>query len=294
MASLSNLSNVATFDCPTLQRLNVDASSIDTASPLQLSNKWLSAFEVSMSNDDLDSLLLLFHEHGYWKDILTLTWDLRTIRGHPSIRRMLDARLAATGLSAFHLLEDATRGPAIIKPLPGLVFVRFCFEFETKHGKGTAIAFLVPTSNDGTWKAWSLLTRLDSLKAHPEKVSPSEVQRFYPKRTRIRQIGVLRARLSHQESWEDRRRRETNFDDGDPTVLVVGAGHCGLEVAARLTHLGVPTLVIDKNQRVGDNVRLAMHLSRHAKVTCGSGGHGTRPYTFMTRSVSRSVNACAI
>lgn len=172
--------NVAPFDCPTLQCLNVDASSIDAASPLELSNKWLSAFEASISNEDLGSLLALFNEHGYWKDVLTLTWDLRTIRGHPSIRRMLDARLAVTGLSAFRPIEDAIRGPAIIKPLPNLVFVRFCFEFETKHGKGTAVAFLVPTSNGGTWKAWSLLTRLDSLKAHPEKVRLSRVPEFYP------------------------------------------------------------------------------------------------------------------
>lgn len=100
----------------------------------------------------------------------------------------------------------------------------------------------------------------------------------------------MRARCSPHESWEDRRRREIDFDDGDPTVLVVGAGHCGLEVAARLTYLGVPTLVIDRNQRIGDNVRsMMMRLFRHAEVICGSGGHGTRRYVFMTRFVSRSV-----
>lgn len=99
----------------------------------------------------------------------------------------------------------------------------------------------------------------------------------------------MRAHPEHHESWEDRRRREIDFDDGDPTVLVVGAGHCGLEMAARLTYLGVPTLVIERNQRVGDNVRLTMHPSRHAKVMCNSGGHDTRHYIFMIRFVSRSV-----
>ncbi|KAG6374715.1 hypothetical protein JVT61DRAFT_4085 [Boletus reticuloceps] len=160
---------------------------------------------------------------------------MRTIRGHPSIKRMLDVRLAATGLSAFQLIKDEIHGPMIIKPLPDLVFIRFCFDFETKHGKGIAVAFLVSTSN-GTWKAWSLLTRLGSLKAYPEK------------------IGTLHSRPSHHESWEDQRRQEFEFDEGDPTVLVIGAGHCGLQVAARLTYLSVPTLVIDKNQRVGNNV----------------------------------------
>lgn len=105
----------------------------------------------------------------------------------------------------------------------------------------------------------------------------------------VSQAGVLRPRFSHQQSWEDRRRHEIDFDYGDPTVLVIGAGHSGLEVAARLTYLGVPTLVIDRNQRIGDNVRFRMHPSTHAKVTCGSGGHDTRRYAFMTRFVSRYV-----
>ncbi|KAF8128629.1 hypothetical protein EV363DRAFT_1451618 [Boletus edulis] len=227
-------SNATPFDCPTLQHLNVDPSTIDTASPLELSNKWLSAFEASVSNEEIDSLILLFHEHGFWKDILTLTWDMRTIRGHPSIKRMLDARLAATGLSAFQLIKDEIRGPMIIKPLPDLVFIRFCFDFETKHGKGIAVAFLVSTSN-GTWKAWSLLTRLGSLKAYPEKLCVPV--------SRTTKVGRTNAD------------KKLNLMMAIQLVLVIGAGHCGLEVAARLTYLGVPTLVIDRNQRVGDNWR---------------------------------------
>ena len=72
---------------------------------------------------------------------------------------------------------------------------------------------------------------------------------------------MLRPRLSDHEDWEGRRRREIDFDDGDPTVLIIGAGHCGLEVAARLTYLGVSTLVVERNQRVGDNVRATVHPS---------------------------------
>ena len=50
--------------------------------------------------------------------------------------------------------------------------------------------------------------------------------------------------------------RETAFLEKDPTVLIVGAGHSGLELAAHLGQLDVSTLVIDKNPRVGDNVPL--------------------------------------
>ncbi|KAG6379327.1 hypothetical protein JVT61DRAFT_11786 [Boletus reticuloceps] len=69
------------------------------------------------------------------------------------------------------------------------------------------------------------------------------------------QIGLLRRHTAEHGTWEERRCREVDLADGDPTVLVIGAGHSGLEVAARLKYLGVPHLVIEKKARVGDNWR---------------------------------------
>ena len=51
------------------------------------------------------------------------------------------------------------------------------------------------------------------------------------------------------------RRLEVPFKGADLTVLVIGGGHSRLEVAARLKVLDVPTLVIKKNKRIGDNWR---------------------------------------
>jgi putative flavoprotein involved in K+ transport len=47
------------------------------------------------------------------------------------------------------------------------------------------------------------------------------------------------------ENWLDRRNRARAYADRDPAVLVVGAAQAGLSVAARLTLLGVDTLVVD-------------------------------------------------
>ena len=51
------------------------------------------------------------------------------------------------------------------------------------------------------------------------------------------------------------------FSSNDPTVLVIGAGHSGLEIAARLKYIGVPTLIVDRKPRVGDNVRPCFNLN---------------------------------
>src|SRR5262249_60885783 len=41
----------------------------------------------------------------------------------------------------------------------------------------------------------------------------------------------------------------------DPVVLVVGGGQAGLSIAARLTQLQIDTLIVDREQRIGDNWR---------------------------------------
>jgi len=64
--------------------------------------------------------------------------------------------------------------------------------------------------------AWTLLTALEELKGREKKAAP---------------------------------------EAGDPAVLVVGGGQAGLSIAARLSRLGVDTLVVDRWPRVGDNWR---------------------------------------
>ncbi len=56
-------------------------------------------------------------------------------------------------------------------------------------------------------------------------------------------------------NWLEERRDEREFVGRDPQVVVVGAGQAGLTIAARLTQLGVSTLIVEKNDRVGDNWR---------------------------------------
>ena len=69
---------------------------------------------------------------------------------------------------------------------------------------------------------------------------------------------------NHGDDWLEDRKQELEFAISEPAVVVIGAGHCGLEMAARLQYLGVPTLVVDKHPRVGDSWRvrydaLALH-----------------------------------
>jgi cation diffusion facilitator CzcD-associated flavoprotein CzcO len=205
-------------------------------SATDVATAWFEAFSSAVTSSDIAAILDLFLDDGFWKDILALTWDIRTIEGRDAIKNLLDHRLAPTGLRDLRLSHEPLRAPELQQIVPNLVLLRLCFAFETKVGKGTAVCYLAPAPGS-KWKAYSLFTCLESLNDFPE------------------QIGPLRKRTIEHGTWEEKRRQEVELVNGDPTVIVVGAGHTGLEVAARLKYLGIPHLVIDKKARVGDNWR---------------------------------------
>ena len=103
---------------------------------------------------------------------------------------------------------------------------------------------------DGSWLAATLVLALDSVDSHPE--------RHQSARPSGKNHGPVRDRLSWSEGLDP------DFVTQEPAVLILGAGHNGLMLAARLRSLGVPALIVEQNQRVGDNWRkryssLALH-----------------------------------
>jgi hypothetical protein len=121
------------------------------------------------------------------------------------------------------------------RPWPDVAWIQGMFEFETDVGLASGIFRLVPTANE-EWKGHCIFTNLEDLKGFPEK------------------IGPLR-NPDPNHKWVEDRRRESDFKDRAPVVVIVGGGHSGLALAARLKYLDVPTLVIETNPRIGDNWR---------------------------------------
>ncbi|KAG2364038.1 hypothetical protein BDR07DRAFT_1482899 [Suillus spraguei] len=219
---------------PTLDRLGVtDPSNVSSS---EVATEWLSAFSAAITQNNTAAVAGLFLENGFWKDVVALTWDLRTFEGRKDIKRLLDARLTATGLHDLCLLQEPLKEPVLQKVDHDLVWLRFCFGFATKHGKGTRsfISFPFQIQSGRPTCGFTFL--------HEHLLTMGK-------------LGPLRNSEAEHGGWEEKRQQETDFSNGDPTVIVIGAGHTGLETAARLKYIGVPTLVIEKKPRVGDSWR---------------------------------------
>ncbi|GBE79335.1 hypothetical protein SCP_0205330 [Sparassis crispa] len=221
------------FQLPTLDRLKAEVPA--SVVPLDIARRWLGDFTNALRSQPV-LLGPLFLEDAFWRDLLALSWDFRSIQSSANIAKYLDAHISSSGLRSLTLCEDSLWAPVLRTPYPDLALLQLSFRFETAAGAGTGTCRLVPIES-GEWKAYTIFTCLETLHGFPER------------------IGSLRDRDMYQASWEDTRRAGLEFADGRPAVVIIGAGHCGLELAARLKAIGVRTLVVEKSPRVGDNWR---------------------------------------
>ena len=223
---------------PTLDRLGATVSpSVDVK---KVATEWFNAFSLALSDSSQSDISTLFIPEAFWRDMLALTWDFRTFSSLPLITDFVKARIPSVHPTSFKLREDKYT-PGLQQPYADIAWIQLIFDFETDVGTAMGIARLVPTAS-GEWKAHCVFTNLEDLKGFPE------------------QIGSLRNQLPNHGEWEGQRQREVEFigEDGstkEPTVLIVGGGQSGLDLAARLKSLNVSVLVVERNKRIGDNWR---------------------------------------
>ncbi|GAB7529605.1 NAD(P)/FAD-dependent oxidoreductase [Pseudomonas sp. 3A(2025)] len=192
---------------------------------------WVEHVAEHLARRDLDAALALFNEECYWRDLVLFSWNLVTLEGKPAIRDMLEQRLEQTRPEHWQLEGEATLGDGVIEGWISL-------ETATARGKGYV------RLRDG--KCWTLLTSMRELKGFEEPAGR--------RRPQGAQHGHGHA---DKRNWLERRQDEHAAlgTTTQPFCLIVGGGQGGLGLAARLKRLNVPTLIIDKAERPGDQWR---------------------------------------
>ncbi|WP_141786725.1 flavin-containing monooxygenase [Ornithinicoccus hortensis] len=205
-----------------------------TTGPQQVADDWFAAFESALTAGDVDAAADLFATESYWRDLIAFSWNITTVEHPDGVRDLLEHTLGHTGPHGFATSEPPAEEGGVTTAW---------FTFETEVGRGQGLARLI--EEDGRTKAWTFLTTLYELKGHEE-----------PRRDR-RPMGAEHGATKDRVTWLERRRAE---DEGfgtttQPYVLVVGGGQGGIALGARLRQLGVPSLVVDKHARPGDQWR---------------------------------------
>lgn len=205
-------------------------------SPQERVDAWLSAFETALATRDIERATGMFAVDGFWRDLVSFTWNLKTLEGRAAIGDMLENRLAGTDPSGFRTRETPTDdGDGVVSAF---------IEFETAAGRGDGHLRL-KGSDDGADTAWTLLTTLQELKGHEEAKGATRV------------LGAVHGSDPDTRSWAERRLDEELAlgHSEQPYTLVIGGGQGGIALGARLRQLGVPAIVVDKHERPGDQWR---------------------------------------
>ena len=200
-----------------------------TAPTKELSD-WLTEFGAALERGDIDNATAMFAEESYWRDLVSFTWNIKTVEGRAEIADMLGAQLEHVKPSGFTLVGEANEADGVTDGW---------FDFETEVGRGHGHVRL----RDG--QCWTLLTTLVELKGHEE-----------PRRT-ARPKGVEHGAFKERQSWLERKQADETAlgSTVQPYAVIIGGGQGGIGLGARLKQLGVPTIIIEKNPRPGDSWR---------------------------------------
>jgi cation diffusion facilitator CzcD-associated flavoprotein CzcO len=216
--------------------------------------QWLTAFEAALTRREPEAAAELFLPDGQWRDILAFTWNIQSVFGRSGIEALLGGTLERT--RPIHFRIDPKRTPPRWVTRAGTKSLEAFLVFDTVFGRGNGVLRLVPGAPaPAHLRAWTLSTSLQELRGFEERIGA------------LRSMGPSDLRDFGSENWLDLRRKAAAYDNRDPAVLVIGAGQAGLSIAARLGALGVDTLVVDRNARIGDNWRNRYHsLTLHNEV----------------------------
>lgn len=178
--------------------------------PVKVATDIITSFDNAVRQKDFDTVAGLFHENGYWRDHLALSWDFRTSKGRQAIASRLQESWPLKTVAIDH--GNDWKKPKFF-PLDGfgkVLSIQVYTTIATEVGTGRGIVWLAET--DGEWKIWSFYTSLTALNGHEEPVGPRRAK------------GVNHGANPGRKNWADRRKDEVEFLDSDPDVLIIGKG----------------------------------------------------------------------
>ncbi len=188
--------------------------------------------DTALAKGDIEAAVSLFQDDCYWRDLVTFTWNIRTMEGKDAIRDMLRAQLGDVKPSNWMPAEgeDATEEDGVVTGW---------FSFETRVARGFGHVRL----KDGL--IWTLLTSMTELKGHEEPLGFE------------RPFGAKHGAGKFRKTWKEEREEEarTLGHTVQPYALIVGGGQGGIGLGARLRQLGIPAIIVEKNERPGDSWR---------------------------------------
>ncbi|KAJ7662463.1 FAD/NAD-P-binding domain-containing protein [Mycena rosella] len=197
---------------------------------------WLETFGDAVTAGDVPRVVSCFAPEGYMRDVLVFTWMNRTLAGRSRIAAYLNDTLKPATITSVKIDTRPHLTPEYGPVTHAASGVSSGFTFDTLVGPAQGYFSLVQDA-EGVWKALMVFTVLADIRGH-EEMGP--------------ELGVYNG---HTIPWHDVHGERREAIERDPRVIIIGGGQTGLNVAARFKQMNIPSLIIERNSRIGDNWR---------------------------------------
>src|SRR5258707_15296888 len=118
---------------------NADAKAESAATAAE---HWLVRFERALTQPGSGLLKTLFHPDSTWRDVLALTWHIKTAEGQDAILREMQAHIGRAKPAGFRIARHRTAPRRVTRA--GMVANEAIFTFETAEGRGSGVLRLTP------------------------------------------------------------------------------------------------------------------------------------------------------
>jgi len=168
--------------------------------PRHIALNWLAHYAAAITAGDVVATTDTFLPHGWFRDVLTFTWNTRSLEGPARIAGYLKDKLKTGYITDLKHYEDLHVKPAFFPAGPHQgVEVSFSFETPVAHGRG--LARLMEDDN-GDWKAMSVCMFVTDLRGYEE--------------TKY-ELGIYGG---HTLAWADVQAERRAKVESDPQVLI--------------------------------------------------------------------------
>ncbi|MCC8958140.1 NAD(P)/FAD-dependent oxidoreductase [Bradyrhizobium sp. Pear77] len=218
--------------------------------PELLAERWIGALDTALASRSADALSALFAPDSHWRNIFGISWHFATFSSRQSVVAELLARADAANARGFRLDDRALiprRGV-----MAGREVIEAVFTFDTSSGPGTGAVRLLH-ERGGNSAAWTFSTMPDFDRICDARATHAAEQSH--------------ARDFAAPDGLEQRQISRAYADREPDVLIVGGGHAGIAAAVECKRIGLDALIVDRQQRIGDNWRLRYRgLKLHNKT----------------------------
>lgn len=133
-----------------------------------IASSWIGSLRNAFEHEDASAFADCFVPQGWFRDLMTFSWDFRSLHGHEDIEKYVARTIKDVRISDLKLEEDSPEGRPHLDRLGQTPIVKSAFWFETPRAKGRGFVMIPPVEGETKPRAFALLLMINDWKGHEE------------------------------------------------------------------------------------------------------------------------------